>query len=82
MPDDITQLAKIAKSNVSYIEKAHRMLFLKKRSPRAPHELRPNKVLVSLSETDMEQARKLMGEGETYASHVYTYYKKGVDETK
>lgn len=79
MANTVAEKARELNEHMKYIKKSHQVLFTRKHRKNL-EELRPHKVLVSLSERDIQEAHRRMEEGEKLATHVYEYYKKGVDD--
>lgn len=69
------ELLKKSDKAVKQIKKMHQHLF----APKREGIKRPHKVLVSLSDDDINRVNLIKGEKESVASHVYTYYKVGIN---
>jgi len=63
--------------NVKKIKILQKKIFIKSRKHKNK-EARKNRVLVSLSDKDMQLAKVIKNEKESLANHVYKFYKKGL----
>ena len=72
----------IYKQNIKKINAMQKKLFSYKVKKLKTDEVRKHHILVSLSEKDLDTAKKIKAKKESFAAHVYKFYIRGIQNFK